>query len=380
MGARDMTQLRLISGDSHTMEPGDLWVQRLDKKFRDLAPRVVENENEPGCAFIAPGLGRQQISGAWALGKSGKDLAEHLATSSLKDARPGGWDPAERLKDQDIDGVEAEVLYCTLGLRIFPMEFPELQQACFRTYNDWLVDYCSFDKRRLLGIALISLWDVQRGVEELTRCAGLGLKGGMIWGYPPARRPYHHPMYDPLWEAAESLGMPLSLHIVSGGPGSEIDPAGGDPMLSGGPMKYLNLIQEVQRSLGDIVLGGVLERYPQLKIVAAECDSGWLPHFMQRMDHAREKFAAKMNVPLKMHPSEYMRRQVWVTFLDDAVGAANAGAYGAHRYIWGSDYPHTDSTWPESRSVIERNFGDVPDDVVRQITFDNVAELYRIEL
>ena len=92
------------------------------------------------------------------------------------------------------------------------------------------------------------------------------------------------------------------------------------------------------------------------------------------------KFAAKMSVPLKIRPSEYMRGQVWVTFLDDAVGAANAGEYGARRYIWGSDYPHTDSTWPESRSVIERNFGDVSEDIVRQITSENVAELYRIEL
>ena len=202
----------------------------------------------------------------------------------------------------------------------------------------------------------------------------------MIWASPPLSRPYYHQMYDPLWETAQELSMPLSLHIVSGmGPESSIPPLGVDAS-QGGPSKYVNLIQEIQRSLADIVLGGVLERFPRLKIIAAECDTGWLPHFLQRLDHANEKFAAKIGNPLSMDPSEYMKRQVWVTFLDDAVGAANAGEYGEHNYMWGNDYPHSDSTWPNSHAVIDRCFGGLPEHVSQRILFDNAAELYHIEL
>ena len=101
---------------------------------------------------------------------------------------------------------------------------------------------------------------------------------------------------------------------------------------------------------------------------------------MQRMDHANHKFAAKIGNPLSMDPSEYMKRQVWVTFLDDAVGAANAGEYGEHSYMWGNDYPHTDSTWPNSRAVIDRCFDGLPEQVSRKILFENAAELYHIDL
>ena len=375
-----MTARRAISSDSHTMEPGDLWAERLGARFRDEAPRVVDNENGVGCSFAIPGLGRQQISGAWALGKNDKDLTEHLLKSTMKDARPGGWDPAARLEDQDADGVEAEVLYSTLGLRLYPMDYPELQHACFQVYNDWLSEFCSYAPDRLHGIAMISLWDIERGAAELRRAADLGLKGGMIWASPPLSRPYYHRMYDPLWETAQELSLPLSLHIVSGmGPESSIPPLGVDAA-QGGPSKYVNLIQEIQRSLADIVLGGVLERFPRLKIIAAECETGWLPHFLQRLDHANHKFAAKIGNPLSMDPSEYMKRQVWVTFLDDAVGAANAGEYGEHSYMWGNDYPHSDSTWPNSRAVIDRCFGGLPERVSQRILFDNTAELYHIDL
>jgi predicted TIM-barrel fold metal-dependent hydrolase len=359
----------IISADSHVMEPSDLW-----ESLGDSAPRVLPNNSGTGWSFHAPGLDPSQVSGAWGAGRSGTDLKEHLESAGPDSARPSGWDPVERLKDQDIDGVSSEVLYGTLGMRLFRSPDVAMQQAAFRVYNDWLAEFCSHSPERLIGLSLVSLWDVDAGVAELQRCADLGLKGAMIWGFPPEDAPYHHPMYDRLWAAATDLRLPLSLHIVTGmGEESRVD-------FSAPAIRYMHLIHETQRSLSQLVLGGVLERFPELQIVGAESDIGWLPHWVQRMDHGNQKFGAMMDVSLSMEPSEYMRRQVWFTFMDDEVGAANIESLGVDLFMWGSDFPHTDSTWPDSLSVIDRNLAAVPQTVADRVLRDNAARLYDIDL
>ena len=368
------TGQRVISADSHTMEPADLWTSRVDRDLRDIAPRVLKNEDRPGYSFHAPGMKPSTVSGAWGAGKSGEELKKHLETAGYESARPSGWDPAERIKDMEIDGVEAEVLYGTLGMRLFPMRDGRLQHAFFQAYNDWLAEYCAYDPKRLHGLGCVSLWDIDEGVKELHRCAELGFKGAMIWGYPPPDRQYHTRQYDPLWAAAQDLRLPLSLHIVTGmGDESRVD-------FTDAPIRYMHMIHEIQRSISSLVLGGVLERFPELMIVAAECEIGWLPHWMQRMDHANFKFGAMMETKLSMQPSDYVRRQIWLTFMDDAVGAASYEVIGQDSFMWGSDFPHTDSTWPNSRTVIEKNFAGVPDAVAQSILFDNAARLYHIDI
>ena len=177
-----MASNRVISADSHAMEPADLWTSRLDANLRDKAPRVVETSK--GHLFSAPGVRPFPVAGGFGIGKSGDDLKQHLK-KGYEAARPSGWDPAERLKDQDVDGVSAEVIYTTLGMSLFGLDDAELQQACFRAYNDWVNDFASHNRKRLYPIALISLEDPKAGARELERCAKLGLRGAMIWGSPP---------------------------------------------------------------------------------------------------------------------------------------------------------------------------------------------------
>jgi len=369
-----MSSATIISADSHVMEPADLWTSRLPTSLRDQAPEVRKNLDRPGYSFHAPGLPPSTVSGSWGAGKSGAELKAHLETAGYESARPSGWDPAERLKDQDIDGVHAEVLYGTLGMRLFRMTDGALQRAIFGVYNGWLAEFCRHAPDRLHGLGLISLWDVDEGVRELERCAGLGFKGAMIWGGPPAEQPYQDPVYDRLWAAAQDLELPLSLHIVSGmGEESRVD-------FRHAAIRYMHMIHEVQRSISAIVLGGVLEKFPRLQIVAAECDVAWLPHWMQRMDHAQQKFGAMMDVPLSLSPSEYVRRQVWLSFLDDPMGAESSEWIGQDTFMWGSDFPHGDSTWPNSLKVIDKNFGALPEDVSRKILHDNAARLYHINV
>jgi predicted TIM-barrel fold metal-dependent hydrolase len=378
-----MTTSRIISADSHMMEPPDLWTTRLDASMRERAPRVVKQQGKTGEVFVGPGMRPFPVAGGFAAGRSGEELKNFMERArGYEDARPSGWDPVERLKDQDIDGVSAEVLYTTLGMSLFGMEEPELQDACFRTYNGWLAEFCAYDPKRLHGIALISLKDIARGTAELERAARIGLKGAMIWGAPSPDKPYWHHMYDPFWAAAQELQMPLSLHLGTSGskPPRAKDPQAprwvDQPFARG----YMKVIHEVQRSFTDIIYSGVLMRFPRLKVVSAENDSGWIAHYMYRLDHAFEKWGASMTEPLDMKPSEYIRRQMWVTFQDDPIGPMTWKFFGEDNYMWASDFPHTDSTWPHSRTVIEKDFEGVPETVKRKITCDNAAKLYRIEL
>ena len=387
-----MASNRVISADSHAMEPADLWTSRLDEKFRDQAPRVVETSK--GHLFSAPGVRPFPVAGGFGIGKSGDDLKQHLK-KGYEAARPSGWDPAERLKDQDVDGVSAEVIYTTLGMSLFGLDNAELQQACFRAYNDWVNEYASYNRKRLYPIALISLEDPAAGARELERCAKLGLRGAMIWGSPPREKPYFARDYDPFWAAAEQLGMPLSLHVVTGKKENTAkERPDGRPARSlldaeddgrGGPAGFLlnamGAVHSVQKSLQQLIFGGVLDRYPKLKVVSAENDSGWVAHFMYRLDHVYEKFGVMWDrVGLKLKPSEYVRRNVWVTFQDDMIGPMTWRYFGADNYMWASDFPHADSTWPDSLKVIAKDFEGIPDDVTRKMTCDNAAKLYRMDV
>lgn len=376
----------VISADSHMMEPANLWVERLDAKYKDDAPRVVKSDNKGDFLFVAPGIPSFPVAGGFAAGRSGQELKDFLSEAGqdkgYEAARPSGWDPAERLKDQDIDGVHAEVLYTTLGMPLFGLHDTDLQRACFKAYNDWVAEFASYDRERLHPIGLISLEDIEEGAKELRRAAKIGLKGAMIWGSPPREKPYYLKDYDPFWAAAEELEMPLSLHVITGKrpPKSKEER---EKIRSRNPdftRGYMNLIHEVQRSLTDIIFGGVMMRFPKIRIVSAENDSGWIAHYMYRMDHAFDKFSAMMSEPLEMKPSEYVRRNLWATFQDDPIGPMLFKFFGEDRFMWASDFPHTDSTWPHSLDVIKKDFAGVPENVTQKIICDNAAELYHIDL
>ncbi|HEV3112781.1 MAG TPA: amidohydrolase family protein [Candidatus Binataceae bacterium] len=377
-----MMPSRIISADSHMIEPPDLWTTRLDKKLRDQAPHVEVSEK--GSYFVAPGLKPSPVSLGFGAGRSGQELKEHFK-KGYETAPAGGWDPVERIKDQDIDGVIAEVLYTTYGMPLFSLPDPELQLACFRAYNDWLAEFCAHNPRRFSGIGLISLEDIGEGVKELERCAQIGLRGAQVWGAPPADRPYWMRVWDPLWSAGQELAMPLSLHIGTGkrdrkavkAPTADPQTGNRGPFMTG---NYVNMVHELQRSFTDIIFGGVLERFPRLTLISAENDSGWVPHYMYRMDHAFEKFNAMSDEPLPQKPSFYIRRQMMATFQDDPIGPMTHEFFGADNYMWASDFPHTDCTWPYSRKVIERDFAKLPDAVTHKIVFENVARVYHMEV
>lgn len=382
-----MSELKIISADSHVMEPGDLWVERMDARFKDRAPCVVPNPEAPGFVFSIEGRYFTPAIGTDAVGADDQSLSERLESGSESDLRSGtGWDSAERIRAQERDGVEAEVIYTTLGMSLFKVRDSELQREACRAYNDWIFECCSSDLDRFIPIALISLEDVDLAVKDIEEARKRGFRGAMITASTGPDRPFKSREYDPFWQAASELSMPVSLHNTAGrGDDTTMLERVGLGAFSGLgegtvglPEFAANLVYEVPMSLITIIFGGVLERFPDLKLVSTENDIGWMPYFLQKLDHVFEKFGALAEEKLSMKPSEYAKRQIFATFQDDPIGASNLEYFGASNYMWASDYPHLDSTWPNSRAVIKENFAQVAEETVEKIVYGNVARLYQL--
>jgi predicted TIM-barrel fold metal-dependent hydrolase len=370
-----MPQERIVSADSHVIEPPDVWTARIEHRFADRAPHVVKEFNgHAGDYFVAEGMQPLAIAAFAVAGVNPREF-KHKMREGYANVRPGGWDPVERIKDQDRDGVTAEVIYPSFGMRLFQLEDGELRKACFRAYNDWLAEYCSYDPHRLAGIATIALDDPVTGTEELARVAAKGLKGAMIWGEAPAEAPYNDPVYDRFWAVAQDAGVPISLHVVT----ERRSTPAPDPKKVSIMKHYVTMHHGIERSLVDLILGGVLERFPKLKIVSVENDIGWIPHLLQRADHAYDRYRfLERDGAVPNPPSYYFRRQVYATFQDDRVGIVTRELVGVANLMWASDYPHSDSTWPNSQEVIARDFAGVSEHDRRMITADNAAALYGV--
>ncbi len=368
-----MAPSRVLSADSHVVEPADVWTSRIEARYRDRAPHVVKKLAglPDGDWFVCENLRPFSVSGFAVAGVDPKDFGSKMLLG-YEGVRPGAWDPVQRLKDQETDGVSGEVIYTSLGMMLYGIKDGGLRAASFRAYNDWLAEFCGHAPRRLAGIALVPMDDVRLAVVELERAAKLDLRGGLIWGFPPANRSYDAKEWDPLWAAAQDTGLPLSLHILTGAEGSGLD--GASLMKT-----YPSLPHRMERSLSDIIFGGALARFPGCRIVSAENDIGWIPHFLQRLDHSYHNYRSLEREPVIPElPSFYFRRQVYATFQDDRVGVVTRDFVGVDNLMWASDFPHSDSTWPRSREVIARDFEGVPAAETEKITGANCARLYGI--
>lgn len=369
-----MSDYRLISADSHFVEPPTMWAERIDWRFRDRAPHTVKNlKGREGEFFVCENVTPMAVAGFFGAGVPSAELPEHNKRG-FEAAPKSVWDPAHRIMDQDRDGVAAEVIYTSMGMPLFGLDDAELRAACFRAFNDWAAEYCSYDLKRLVPLGLITLEDIQGAVAELGRIAKLGMRGAMIWAEAPNDRPYDHPDYEPFWAAAQDLEMPLSLHILTARQGTGANPGGGRGFL----LALANLHHQIERSLSVLVYGGVLEKFPRLQIVSAENDVGWMPYFMYRLDTVQNRLGAVGGMKLPLRASEYIKRQVYATFIADPVFVDSLARYGADNVMWSSDYPHTAATFPRSQEIVAKRFGALPEEQRRKIVHDTAARVYRL--
>jgi len=361
----------VISADSHITEHPRTYIDYIDSKWKDKAPRIVD-AGEAGDVFVIDGMERPIHLGLVAA--AGK-RPEEITTSGVKfdELHRGGWDPDARMDDQARDGVSAEVIYPTVGMVLCNHEDFDYKKACFDAYNRWIAEYCSAHPERLLGCGQTAMRSVDEGIEDLEAIDSLGLRGVMMPGNP-AEEDYDAEIYDPFWERAIELGLPLSFHILT--------TRGSGPVRGPRINGFLAIIRANQDIMGTLIFGGVFERYPELKVVCVEADAGWVPHYMYRMDHAykRHRNWLAPDVDLKKLPSEYFAENIYTTFQDDWVAFRSADQMNWRRLMWANDFPHSDSTWSWSQEMLAEQSAVLTDEQRRAILCDNVAELYRIDL
>jgi predicted TIM-barrel fold metal-dependent hydrolase len=295
----------------------------------------------------------------------------------------------------ETDGIVGEILYPTLGLAIFAIEDPDLQAACCRRYNEWLLDYCSIAPDRLFAIGMIPTYEMDVAQNELKFCADRGMRGCIIWQTPHPDIPFSTDHYDSFWAAAQDLSMPVSLHIVTGFNYSRqvlttCPPLRGtqqwDSTSTAPPASNLSVFRNVRQkldcvvdALSDIIFSGVFDRYPQLRLVLAENEVGWLPFVLDQFDYyARGK--REINDPelaVSIWPSDYVTSNVFVTFFRDPLAGSLPEGWGHDNCMWSNDFPHANSTWPHSRETVSKILGALPNETIEKLVWGNAARLYR---
>ena len=387
-----MSEYKVISSDSHIIEPEDLWEDRIDRRFKDRGPRLLHEEEADqwvcdGFRFGAIGVNQQT-------GLRFENPEDLTVEGSMETVPLGGLDPHEHVKDMDLDGVAAGVLYPSQGLTLFRVPATDVLSASFRAYNDYLAEFCAPYPNRLKGIAMINVDDVADGTQELERAAGLGLAGAMISVSPVL--PYGHPAYERFWAAAQDLEIPLSLHTgtIRWKPGmdtgevwmdtGEVSMDTGEVSMDTGEVSIdmsdsPNREYDARQCINGIIFAGVFERYPRLKIGVVEFEISWAPYFMNRMDdyyQARAVGVHGTRFKGDKLPSDFFHSNVFVGFQEEDLGIQLRHHIGVENLLWGSDYPHAESTFPKSREILERIFEGIPEEEKAKIAGENTAKLY----
>ena len=374
-----MDRHRVISADDHIFEPPDLWTSRIDPEFKDRAPRMFHRDEDNTDWWTCDGVkGIGSDSGGEFAGVRFEDPNKLRIGGAFENVRPGSYIPSEHVKDMDIDGIDVSIVYPSQGLVLYNVKDGKLLNAVFSTYNDWIAEFCQPYPDRLKGIALLNTDDVKVGVKELERCATMGLAGAMISVYPPANRAYDSPEYEPLWAAAQDLKMPLSLHISTNRLGPDDVFVDREDV---GPAQFTNVDHWVRMSLAHMIFSGVFERYPKLQVGSIEMELSWVPHFLDRLDYnytQRPKAGKWHTFKEDMMPSDYFHRNVFLGFQEDSLGIELRRIIGVDNLMWGSDYPHRESTFPYSRQVLEEILADCSEEEKTKIVGGNAERVYRL--
>ena len=371
-----------ISADSHIdlpWLPEDLFTSNASAALKERMPHVVDGPDGPHWTSKS-GFSYGLVCG---VGPSGAKLVpgqnhrvDRMAEAGLyEDAKRGKRrcvDPALRLKDAELDGVDAEIIFGILGAAT-RLGDREAAREMFRIYNDWLADFCSHSPERLIGLACLPYGDVGDAVQEVHRAAKIGLKGlelSCSWDMEPM----WHPVWEPLWQAVSEVSLPLHFHTFPSVSPAERERTPKDSQRSA----LFTRVTGFQLNLSNIIAGvigaAVLERYPKVRISFGESGIGWIPYVLDRMDFEWEDRFRDLG--LKMKPSDYWRRQCKATFQFDRIGAKLIDDLGVETLMWGSDYPHTDGVWPESTKYIAEQFCEVSPAVVRKVTCENAGRFY----
>ncbi len=337
-------------------------------------PRGKEWVTKNGASFgLMNGMGS-----AGRLYEPGKiHRSDRMASTGLYDDGQKGirrlTDPDLRLKEQDRDGVQAEVLYGILGATS-RLNDDEAAGTMLRIYNDWLADFCGHHPERFAGLACIPNHDTEAAVAEIERVARRGNVRGLEIARKYDMTALWDPWWNPVWDAIAASGLPVHFHTI-GGARRDFSKLTGKTLLAARAASISNFQMHMADVLMSIIFAGVLEHRPTMKMVIGEAGTGWIPYILDRMDAEWEDQFKDLD--LKMRPSEYWYRQCYATYQSDPVGVKLLDELGEDNIMWGSDFPHPDGVWPDSQEYIQKELGHLPEATRKKIVCDNAAKLYR---
>jgi predicted TIM-barrel fold metal-dependent hydrolase len=378
---------RFISGDTHLEVPAQRWTCRVPEKFRDRAPRTVRLANGADGFLIEGQPVRENAFDLY----GGKGREAWGPFGQTYESTPGTASAQDRLKCLDLDGMDGEVLFppVVTGPRAWRnVQDDDAYLALVRAYNEFVAEeYAAEAPERLLAIGVIPVASLAEAIVEMDHCALLGLKGVMLSAFPSGRG-YPTPEDDVFWAEALKIRMPLTIHIdldrsgPRSGPLMVYEKQAGVADIAGQVARFAQrgAVNAVQ-----LILAGVFDRFPDLRILMAENQIGWVPTFMTVADERYDRhiywaqhllgFQALPNG----HPSDYVRRHVLWGFQRDPAGVELRHWMGVENLVWGSDFPHQESEYPHSLSVIEQNFRNVPESERHAMVCGNIATFLGLE-
>ena len=369
--------LILISVDDHVVEPPDMFQNHLPAKYKDAAPRVVVAEDGSD-VWLYEG---QQLPNIGLNAVAGKPHEEYgIEPTTFAEMRTGCYDIHDRVQDMNANGVLGSMCFPSFpqfcGQLFARTEDKQVALAMLQAYNDWHVDeWCGSYPGRFIPLALPPVWDPQLMAAEVHRMAAKGCRAVTFsenpekLGWPS----FHNDHWDPFWQAVSDTGTVVCLHI---GSSSQLTitsvEAPINVMISLQPM---NLVQ----AAADLLWSRVMTEFPLVRFALSEGGIGWIPYFLERVDYVYEHHQAWTGQDLPMKPSELFHERFITCFIDDASGLKNRDDVGIEQMTWECDYPHSDSTWPESPERLSRSLIGIPDDEIRAITYQNAMRLFHYD-
>jgi predicted TIM-barrel fold metal-dependent hydrolase len=361
----------VVDADGHVLEPLAAF---------DVCPephRLQVSRDSMGLDHVYVGGQEIVTVSLGKLGTPGSDMADLAHSPTYDEAQPGGFDPNLRLADMDLEGIETAVLYPSLGLNFWSITDADAAASLARAYNDWLAQYCATDSRRLHGAAMVPWQSTDAAIAELRRAhEELGFRVAFLRPNPCLGRTIAHPRHEPFWKLAEDLDITIGIHE---GSSNTIETLGADrkpfnPLV----LHAMSHAFEQMLACAQLISQGVMERHPDLRFVFLEAGGGWAPYWLWRLDEQVAGFGGYCP-DMKLTPSEYFARQCWISFeIDEPSLPALAPLIGTDRIVWGSDYPHHDSTFPGATRKLRATIAALPDAAQERVLGTNATQCYRL--
>jgi predicted TIM-barrel fold metal-dependent hydrolase len=378
---------QIVSVDDHLIEHPRVFQDRLPERFRAAGPQIREVDGKHLWHYdgkVFPTIGLNAVAGKpreeW-----GMDPVRY------EDMIPGCYDPAARVKDMDLDGVQSALCFPSFpgfaGSTLFGGKDRELAHLCVQAWNDFYLDeWCATAPDRFVPLGILPFWDIDLAVAEAERLAA---KGARTISFPDSPVPgglpsFHSDHWDPLWQVCSDAEMPLSLHFGAGGyvPGFSFAARPLDPGKLVAPdapfaVAIALFSSNLMWTTVDLLFSGKLQQFPKLQFSLAEGGIGWVPYILERSDYTWDRHKYYQNIDFDTRPSDLFREHFWGCFIDDEHGLINRHQIGIDRIMIEIDFPHSDSHWPNSRKRAAEVLADVPDDEVEKIVETNARRMLR---